>query len=214
MHTYFGIFDDGLHCLNVCSAGKGFEAGMGMPFAQVVEASVIAASFLKKLFQLSSVIVRIANETGLITSGPLHRHFDDAETFIPQMLSHQESADFASAARTALQINWAVDLINAELKSFYEDKTDYVIRQAVGVDNGKLLVAKTGIRGSNDLVWVGTAANRAAKLCALREGSYTSFLTSPVYKVLHKSAKFGKDDKNMWTKLHWSDYDIDIYCAY
>jgi class 3 adenylate cyclase len=117
------------------------------------------------------------------------------------------------AARTALQINWAVDAINAELKAFYKENTDYVIRQAVGVDTGKLLVAKTGIRGSNDLVWVGTAANRAAKLCSLRERSYTSFLTSPVHKVLNKSAKFGKDDKNMWTQLHWNDFNIDIYAS-
>lgn len=67
-----------------------------------------------------------------------------------------------SAAKAALQINYAVQkIINPKLKAQYSNST-YEIKQSVGVDTCKLFVARTGIRGSNDLVWVGNAANYAA----------------------------------------------------
>ena len=43
-------------------------------------------------------------------------------------------------------------------------------KQSVGIDTSELFVARTGIRRANDLVWVGRAANHAAKLSA-RSGS-------------------------------------------
>ena len=163
--------------------------------------STFAAEIYKSYLKSASRIIR-AND-GIITAF-------DGDRVMAVFFGNSKNTQ---AARTALQINWAVDAVNSELKAFYEQNTTYVVRQAVGVDTGKLLVAKTGIRGSNDLVWVGIAANRAAKLCALREPSYTSFLTSPVYKVLHKDAKYGKDGTDMWTQLHWSDHDIDIHAS-
>ena len=60
-------------------------------------------------------------------------------------------------------------------------KTEYKIKQAVGVDTSKLFVARTGIRGSNDLVWVGRAANYAAKLSALRDGNSLAVITKDVF---------------------------------
>ena len=86
----------------------------------------------------------------------------------------------SSAARTALKINWTVkNVVNTAIKKQYPN-TSYSVAHAVGIDTGKLFVARTGIRGSNDLVWVGRAANYAAKLCDLRdEGDLTgSFCTT------------------------------------
>ena len=72
----------------------------------------------------------------------------------------------SNAARTALAINHAVlKIINPKIEAQYPGK-GYTVRQSVGVDTGSLFVAKTGVRGSNDLVWVGMAANLAAKLCS------------------------------------------------
>ena len=56
------------------------------------------------------------------------------------------------------------------------------MRQSVGVDTSELLVAKTGIRTVNDLVWVGRAANYAAKLSS-RLAPATQ-ITSDVYDQL------------------------------
>jgi uridylate cyclase len=119
-----------------------------------------------------------------------------------------------SAVKSALKINGAVEILNAELKGVYT-KTDYVVRHAVGVDAGRLLVAKTGIRGSNDLVWVGLAANRAAKLCALRDGSATTWISSNVYDSMHNDAKVDPNGTNinMWTKKTWTAYNTYVYSS-
>ena len=109
-----------------------------------------------------------------------------------------------SAAKAALQLNWAVDkIINPRIKQNYSDVT-YTVRQCVGIDTSDLFVARTGIRGSNDLVWVGRAANIAAKLCSLREQHYSTYITEPVFKKLNEAAKFGGDPKRlMWESQSW-----------
>ena len=85
-------------------------------------------------------------------------------------------------------------------------------RQSVGIDTGSLLVAKTGIRGANDLVWVGRAANYAAKLSGLREGGYATFVTEDVFKKLNEASKYGGNPRRlMWEKLMWSETGITIY---
>lgn len=116
------------------------------------------------------------------------------------------------AARCALQINYAVlKVINPKLKAQYPNST-YEVKQAVGVDASKLFVARTGIRGSNDLVWVGRAANYAAKLCSLREGYFASFITDTVFNSMNEGSKYGGDPKQlMWEKSYWNDMGIWIY---
>src|SRR6266566_2139407 len=63
-----------------------------------------------------------------------------------------------SAAKAALQLNWAVSRVNAALKVAYPNSA-FRLQHSVGIDTSELLAARTGIRNSNDLVWVGTAAN-------------------------------------------------------
>ena len=83
----------------------------------------------------------------------------------------------SNAAKSALKINWAVkNVINPAIKKQYPD-TSFEVAQAIGIDTSELFVARTGIRGSNDLVWVGRAANYAAKLCSLRDEGYSTFIT-------------------------------------
>lgn len=60
-------------------------------------------------------------------------------------------------------------------------------------------MTRTGIRGANDLVWVGRAANYAAKLSA-RSGPSTQ-ITSAVYNQLSQDTKVSSDGRNMWTRL-------------
>jgi class 3 adenylate cyclase len=122
------------------------------------------------------------------------------------------NAKNTSAARSALQINYAVQyIINPKLKAQYPTSS-YEVKQSVGVDTSELFVARTGIRGSNDLVWVGRAANYAAKMCSLRIDNYASFISEGVYDVLHESVKFGGNDKSsMWERYHWRDENITLY---
>lgn len=117
-----------------------------------------------------------------------------------------------AAARCALKTNHAVvKIINEEIKSRYTENP-YTVRHAVGVDTSDLLVARTGIRGSNDLVWVGRAANYAAKLCSERQGRYASLVTTDVYTNIHESVKYGGEPKQaMWEEWYWAERKINAY---
>jgi len=114
-----------------------------------------------------------------------------------------------SAARAALKINYArIKIINPAIKKQYP-KSTYQVKHTVGVDNSSLFIARTGIRGSNDLVWVGRAANHAAKLGGL-SNDYPSRITGAVYNSLDDDLKYS-DGKSMWEKVTWTDMDRTIY---
>lgn len=116
-----------------------------------------------------------------------------------------------SAAKTALQINSIVKKVNSTIKEAYPD-TQYSLRQTVGIDTSKLFIARTGIRNSNDLVWVGRAANFAAKLCALRDKDYPSYITEDVFSRLKEEVKYGGDPKRlMWEKRIWTEHGSTVY---
>ena len=143
-----------------------------------------AAEIYKTYLHCAAKIIR--SDDGVITSY-------DGDRIMAVYIGKSKNT---SAARSALKINYAVtEIINPILKECY--KTDYLVRQVVGIDTSKLLVARTGIRGSNDLVWVGHAANYAAKLSSL-SASYPSRLTETVYNQLNKSVKYADDGRSMW----------------
>jgi class 3 adenylate cyclase len=111
-----------------------------------------------------------------------------------------------AAVRAALAINHLVThLINPLVKQRYT--TEFVVKHAVGVDAGNLLVARAGIRGSNDLVWVGPAANVAAKLSALRQPPYSTFVTDAVYNAMNNDVRLS-DGANMWESTPWNGMAI------
>lgn len=116
-----------------------------------------------------------------------------------------------SAVRTGLKIKWAVgNILQPALVAKYPD-TKFVYSQKVGIDASSLFVARTGIRGSNDLVWVGNAANNAAKMAALDRG-YSTYITGSIYNKIHENAKFGGSPRrNMWTDLGSSDLGYQLY---
>lgn len=118
----------------------------------------------------------------------------------------------SSAAKAALKINWAVQkIITPKLRSMYTSTEDFTLKQRVGIDTSELFVARTGIRGSNDLVWVGNAANNAAKLAAL-DPTYPTYITASVYWSLLDEARYGGADKeNMWTDLGTKEMGYRIY---
>lgn len=119
----------------------------------------------------------------------------------------------SNAAKTSLQLNWAVKEINAAIKLEYQN-TAYQLRHSVGIDTSKLFVAKTGIRDSNDLVWVGKAANYAAKMAALPLGANRAIITEAVFNVLSEETKNGGVPRRcMWDKLNWPERNVSIYTS-
>ena len=101
------------------------------------------------------------------------------------------------AVTTALKINYAVqNIINPAIKEL-KPATRYLLNQSVGVDCGELLVVRTGIHSANDLVWVGRAANYAAKLSS-RPAPLTH-ITHEVHELLPRELKVGSSDQKIWT---------------
>ncbi|TSI16183.1 adenylate/guanylate cyclase domain-containing protein [Brevibacterium aurantiacum] len=117
----------------------------------------------------------------------------------------------SSAAKTALKINWAViNILQPAIDAQYPNNV-YKLEQKVGIASSKTMVARTGIRGSNDLVWVGNAANIAAKLAALNRG-YPSYITQGVFNKLSEETKYGGEPpRQMWVDLGNSDGHGQIY---
>ena len=116
------------------------------------------------------------------------------------------------AARTALQIKWVFDeLMRPRFAAKYDKIKDgsLTLGYSTGVASGEVLVVRAGIRGSNDLLWVGRAANIAAKLSDVRYQDYRSFITEAVYKSMMDSTKLA-DGKDMWTQFKPSA-DIGVY---
>jgi class 3 adenylate cyclase len=109
------------------------------------------------------------------------------------------------AARTALKINYALrEIVTPAMKKIYSS-TNYIPRGVVGIDTSKLFVAKTGVRGANDLVWVGRAANYAAKLTALPH-AYASYITAPVFQAMLDEIKFW-DGRAIWQPVLWDTFN-------
>jgi class 3 adenylate cyclase len=130
----------------------------------------------------------------------------DGDRVMAVFLGNQKNND---AARCALKINYAVrEIINPTLKPYWN--TDVVVRHAVGIDTGALRAARTGVRNSNDLVWVGRAANYAAKLCAFRTENYATWISSDVYGVLAGN-QLTSQGTNMWEAATWSEKGLTVY---
>ena len=113
-----------------------------------------------------------------------------------------------NAAKCGLQIKWTVNkVIKPKFEANYKTvrEASFTIAHAVGIDTGTILAVRGGVRGGNDLIWIGRAPNLAAKLSELRESSYQTFITKAVYDKLNKSSKYGGEDKkNMWEERSWT----------
>lgn len=122
----------------------------------------------------------------------------------------------SSASKCALQIKWAVNLIREKFETAYESvrNASFSIRHGVGIDTGTVLAVRGGVRGANDLIWIGRAPNLAAKLSDLRDHPYSSFVTASVFNMLNEESKYGGADKKlMWEKRIWTFLGdkVDVY---
>ena len=150
----------------------------------------ICAEIYKTFLHCAAKIIR--SEDGTITAY-------DGDRVMAVYIGDRKNS---RAVRTALRINWAVQKIINPLFAAQYPQNDYRLRQVVGVDTSKLHVARTGVRGDNDLVWIGRAANYAAKLTTL-DSAYPTWITDAVYSVLTEDAKM-YEGVSMWEARDWT----------
>lgn len=107
----------------------------------------------------------------------------------------------SNAVRSALKINYVVkNILNPKLEAKYDGFKNTKIEHCVGIDTGEVLVVRSGIRNSNDLIWVSHAANIAAKLSELRDTPYYTYISKAVFDKLANDAKY-TDSALMWEKV-------------
>lgn len=160
-----------------------------------------AAEVYKAYLHCAAKIIR--KEGGVITSY-------DGDRVMAVFIGGSKNT---AAARCALKINYSIEkIINPVMVDCYPKSTFKEVKQVVGIDTSQLFVARTGIRGSNDLVWVGRAANYAAKLTELSSATPT-WITEDVYDMLHDKSKYS-DGKDMWQRKRWTQMDDKVvYCS-
>jgi class 3 adenylate cyclase len=157
-----------------------------------------AAEIYKSFLHCAAKLIR--NEGGVITAY-------DGDRIMAVFIGTSKNT---SAAKAALRINWAqTKVINPAIESQYP-KTTFRLQHITAVDTSSLFVARTGVRGANDLVWVGRAANHAAKMAALSP-DYPSRITAEIYDNMHASAKTSSDGRSMWEQATWTDMNRTIY---
>lgn len=149
-----------------------------------------AAENYKTFLQCATKIIR--NEGGHIRSF-------DGDRVMGVFLGGRKNT---SAVRCALKINYAVkNIIQPKMNSQYQN-TKYLMKHVTGIDVTKVMVAKAGIRNSNDLVWIGKAANHAAKLSTL-SSKYPTWISDNVYDSMFDEVKFS-EGKNIWEQRQWT----------
>lgn len=157
-----------------------------------------AAEVYKSFLHCAALIVR--DEGGTITAYDGDRIM---AVFIGDTM-------YDCAARAGLKINYSrYKIINPAIKDQYQSST-YEEKHVVGIDKSALFVARTGVRGANDLVWVGRSANHAAKLCSLGN-DYPTRITEEVYKGLSSATRIGSNGESMWEAANWSDMGRTLY---
>jgi class 3 adenylate cyclase len=106
------------------------------------------------------------------------------------------------ATKAAREIFYTVEYIlgpKAAAKFNSIKNNSIKLKNCVGIDYGDARAVRSGIRNSNDLIWIGRAPSLAAKLSDVRNYANCVYISEASYKVLEDSAKY-LDGKNLWTE--------------
>ena len=159
----------------------------------------VSAEVYKTYLRCASEIIR--SENGVITAY-------DGDRVMAVFTGDKKNT---SAVRCALKINYAVHyVIRPAFKAIYTS-SDFLLNHVVGIDTSQLHAARIGVRGDNDIVWIGRAANYAAKLTTLSEKPI--WITNDVYKKITDEVKIA-NGINMWTERRWTAMNnMSVYCS-
>ncbi len=114
-----------------------------------------------------------------------------------------------SAVKAALKINYAVEnILRPAIKKQYPNSS-FLLKHVVGIDTSSLRAVRIGVKADNDIVWIGRAANYAAKLCTLSEAPI--WITKSVHDVILPEVKL-HNGTSMWQKKLWTSMNnMEIY---
>lgn len=170
-------------------------------YADLADSSTLATKMPKKT---AAKILRayLASMTKLIShNGGSVRSFD-GDRVMGVFVGDSKNSN---AAICALNMHYVVsELLLPKARDRFKSVRDnnFDARHCAGIASGEVLIVRAGVRGSNDLVFVGEAPNVAAKLSDVRDGDNQSYITADVYGRLNASAKLSNStEENMWDSV-------------
>jgi class 3 adenylate cyclase len=157
-----------------------------------------SAEIYKTFLRCASQIIR--SEGGTITAY-------DGDRVMAIFTGSTKNTD---AVKCAMKINYAVlQIIQPAIQAHYS--TTFKLSHVVGVDTSQLRASRIGVRGDNDLVWIGRAANYAAKLTT--QSGQPTWITKAIYDSMRDEVKY-HNGHNMWQKAYWTSMNnMEIYCS-
>jgi class 3 adenylate cyclase len=159
-----------------------------------------AAKMLKSYF---SGCVRIVN----LNSGFVRSFNGDG---LLALFTGDQRAD--NAVKAAMQTKWfVVHILWPKFNGYFE--ANQAARGArlsfsfgAGIDDGDIYAVRVGIRGTNDVAWVGRGTNTAAKLSNVLHHPRNIGVTRLVYDQLSTNRKLSKGT-NMWSPSEqWGEF--------
>ncbi|KQT43816.1 MULTISPECIES: adenylate/guanylate cyclase domain-containing protein [unclassified Methylophilus] len=148
-----------------------------------------SAEVYKNYLRCAALIIR--SETGIITAY-------DGDRIMAVFTGNGKNTH---AVRAAFKISYAVEcIINPALTKQYST-SDFIVKHVIGIDTSQLHAARTGVRGDSDIVWIGRAANYAAKLTSMP--AQKIWITEDVYNRLNDFEKFTTTGELAWQASIW-----------
>lgn len=193
---------------DVALAGGAVEVEATFLYADLANSSLIAKSFDRR------IAAKILKSFLATTARLVKHHGGSVVSFDGDRILGVFVGDDRNTVgpKCALQIKYVVEkIIRPKLEAKYEvvRTASFKIGHGVGMDSGVVLAVKAGIRGDNDLIWIGRPANLAAKLSDRRD--HSTHLTAAVYNAMEDSSRYGGSERhNMWTKEIWRFLGEDI----
>ncbi|MFD1122017.1 adenylate/guanylate cyclase domain-containing protein [Methylophilus flavus] len=148
-----------------------------------------SAEVYKNYLRCAALIIR--SESGIITAY-------DGDRIMAVFTGDGKNTH---AVRAAFKISYAVEyIINPALVKQYPT-SDTIVKHVIGIDTSPLHAARTGVRGDSDIVWIGRAANYAAKLTSLT--AERVWITEDVYNRLNDYERFTIAGELAWQPSIW-----------
>jgi class 3 adenylate cyclase len=154
-----------------------------------------AAEVYKAYLRCASLIIK--SENGTITA------YDGDRV----MAIFTGNAKNTNAVRAAMKINCAVTEIIRPAYAAQYGVSNFEIKHVIGIDASPLRAARIGVRGDNDIVWVGSAANHAAKLCNL--SSHPIWITASIHDNMQETVR-NSNGTSMWNRCRWNTFNDSI----
>ena len=115
------------------------------------------------------------------------------------------------AVKAAMQVKWFVnDVLEPKFRKYFEGNAgalgnalDFSV--GVGLDQGTIFAVRVGIKGTNDVAWVGRCTNTAAKLSATTSSPRNIAVTRAVYSRLNDDRKLSSGAQ-MWSDETFHDF--------